>query len=91
MYIIIHSYIEYTIDCVIENILSRLQLSLSNCRGQTYDGASNMVWQKFVVVIQINNNSNVESIKKNVQHEYEGADLHYLQYVGLFVLIVSVE
>ena len=35
-----------TIVYVIKDILIRMNLSLSNCRGQTYDGASNMMEKK---------------------------------------------
>ena len=35
-----------TIVYVIKDILIRMNLSLSNCRGQTYDGASNMMGKK---------------------------------------------
>ena len=33
----------------------RLQLSLNDCRGQTYDGASNMLGRKSGVATQITN------------------------------------
>ena len=42
-----------TIVNSIKDILLRLQLSLENCRGQTYDGASNMVGRKSGVATQI--------------------------------------
>ncbi|XP_066910497.1 zinc finger MYM-type protein 1-like [Clytia hemisphaerica] len=38
---------------VIKDILLRLNLSLENCRGQTYDGASNMMGRKSGVSTQI--------------------------------------
>ena len=42
-----------TIGHVIRDILIRMNLSLSNCRGQTYDGASNMMGKKSGVSTQI--------------------------------------
>ena len=42
-----------TIVRVIKDILIRLNLSLENCRGQTYDGASNMMGKKSGVSTQI--------------------------------------
>ena len=42
-----------TIVRVIKDILIRLNLSLKNCRGQTYDGASNMMGKKSGVTTQI--------------------------------------
>ena len=42
-----------TIVQAIEDILLRLCLSLENCRGQTYDGASNMMGKKSGVATQI--------------------------------------
>ena len=41
-----------TIVSAIKDILIRMQLSLSNCRGQTYDGASNMLGRKSGVAEQ---------------------------------------
>ena len=35
-----------TIVHVIKDILIRMRLSLDDCRGQTYDGASNMMGKK---------------------------------------------
>ena len=35
-----------TIVYVIKDIVIRMNLSLSNCRGQTYDGSSNMMEKK---------------------------------------------
>ena len=42
-----------TIVPVIKDALIRLQLSLSNCRGQCYDGASNMLGKRSGVAKQI--------------------------------------
>ena len=42
-----------TIVAVIKNILLRLNLGLSRCRGQCYDGASNMTGKKNGVATQI--------------------------------------
>ena len=42
-----------TIVHVIKDILIRIDLSLSNCRGQTYGGASNMMGKKSGVSTQI--------------------------------------
>ena len=42
-----------TIVQVIKDILIRMNLSLSNCRGQTYDGSSNMMGKKSGVSTQI--------------------------------------
>ena len=42
-----------TIVHAIKDILLRLNLSLQNCRGQTYDGASNMMGKTSGVVTQI--------------------------------------
>ena len=42
-----------TIVRVIKDILIRLNLSFENCRGQTYDGASNMMGKKSGVSTQI--------------------------------------
>ena len=42
-----------TVVHVIRDILIRMNLSLSNCRGQTYDGASNMMGKKSGVSTQI--------------------------------------
>jgi hypothetical protein len=42
-----------TIVRVIKDILVRLNLTLDNCRGQTYDGASNMMGKKSGVSTQI--------------------------------------
>ena len=42
-----------TIVRVIKDILIRLNLSLENCRGQMYDGASNMMGKKSGVSTQI--------------------------------------
>ena len=42
-----------TIVRVIKDILLRLNLNLENCRGQTYDGASNMMGKKSGVSTQI--------------------------------------
>ena len=42
-----------TIVRVIKDILIRLNLSLENCRGQTYDGASNMMGKKSGLSTQI--------------------------------------
>lgn len=42
-----------TIVRVIKDILLRLNLSLDDCRGQTYDGASNMMGRKSGVSTQI--------------------------------------
>ena len=42
-----------TIVYVIKDILIRMNLSLSNCRGQTYDGASNMMGKKSGVLTHI--------------------------------------
>ena len=42
-----------TIVQVIKDILMRINLNLSNCRGQTYDGALNMMGKKSGVSIQI--------------------------------------
>ena len=42
-----------TIVRVIKNILIRLNLSLVNCRGQTHDGASNMMGKKSGMSTQI--------------------------------------
>ena len=44
-----------TVVSVIKDILIRLQLSLSNCRGETYDGASNMLGRKSGAATQISN------------------------------------
>ena len=44
-----------TIVNAIRDILMRLQLSLNDCRGQTYDGASNMLGRKSGVATQITN------------------------------------
>ena len=41
------------IEHAIKGILIRMNLSLSNCRGQTYDGASNMMGKKSGVSTQI--------------------------------------
>ena len=42
-----------TIVAVIKDVLLRLQLSLQSCRGQCYDGASNMLGRKSGVATQI--------------------------------------
>ena len=42
-----------TIVHAIKDILLRLNLSLQNCRGQTYDGASNMMGKRSGVATQI--------------------------------------
>ena len=42
-----------TVVHVIKDILIRMDLSLSNCRGQTYGGASNMMGKKSGVSTQI--------------------------------------
>ena len=42
-----------SIVSAIKDILVRMQLPLSNCRGQTYDGASNMLGRKPGVAAQI--------------------------------------
>ena len=44
-----------TIVNAIKDILMHLQLSLNDCRGQTYDGASNMLGRKSGVATQITN------------------------------------
>ena len=45
-----------TIATAIKDALQRFQLSLSHCRGQCYDGASNMMGCKSGVAKQIQNN-----------------------------------
>jgi hypothetical protein len=42
-----------TITCAIKDALIRLQLSLNDCRGQCYDGASNMLGKKSGTAQQI--------------------------------------
>ena len=42
-----------TIVHVIQDILIKMNLSLSNCRGQTYDGTSNMMGKKSGISTQI--------------------------------------
>ena len=42
-----------TIESVLKDVLIRLQLSLNECRGQCYDGASNMLGRKSDVVTRI--------------------------------------
>ena len=42
-----------TTDSVIKDTFARLQLSRSNCRGQCYDGASNMLGCKTGVATQL--------------------------------------
>jgi len=44
-----------TIESVIKDALIRLQLSLDDCRGQCYDGASNMLGKKSGVATRIKN------------------------------------
>ena len=38
-----------TIESVLKDVLIRLQLSLNECRGQCYDGASNMFGKSLVM------------------------------------------
>ena len=42
-----------TIVCAIKDMLLRMQITLDNCRGQCYDGASNMLGKKSGVAKQI--------------------------------------
>ena len=42
-----------TIEAVIKDMFTRLGLSFSNCRGQCYDGASNMLGSKSGVATRI--------------------------------------
>ena len=42
-----------TIVCAIKDMLLRMQITLDNCRGQCYDGASNMLRKKSGVAKQI--------------------------------------
>ena len=42
-----------TIESVLKDALTRLQLSLNDCRGQCYDGASNMLGKKSGVATRI--------------------------------------
>ena len=44
-----------TLVAVIRDVLIRMNLSITNCRGQCYDGASNMVVAKSGVATQIKN------------------------------------
>ena len=44
-----------TLVAVIRDVLIRMNLSITNCRGQCYDGASNMVGAKSGVATQIKN------------------------------------
>ena len=44
-----------TIESVLKDALIRLQLSLNECRGQCYDGASNMLGKKSGVATRIQN------------------------------------
>ena len=44
-----------TLVAVIRNVLIRMNLSISNCRGQCYDGESNTVGAKSGVATQIKN------------------------------------
>ena len=45
-----------TLVAVIRDVLIRMNLSITNCRGQCYDGASNIVGAKSGVATQIKNN-----------------------------------
>ena len=42
-----------TIVSMIKEILTRYQLSMENCRGQCYDGASNMLGKTSGVVVEL--------------------------------------
>ena len=44
-----------TLVAVIRDVLIRMNLSITNCRGQCYDGESNTVGAKSVVATQIKN------------------------------------
>ncbi|XP_053398113.1 zinc finger MYM-type protein 1-like [Mercenaria mercenaria] len=50
---LVHSIDAQTLTNVIEDVLLRMNISLSNCRGQCYDGASNMSGAKKGVATQL--------------------------------------